>query len=118
MPHRSLRTTRDIRNLQGRPGWYRIQNSAAGPAQVTIYDEIGFLGVAADTFIRDLAGIQGDIEMHLNSPGGDVFDGIAIYNTLRQRKGTVSVVVDGLAASAASFIAQAASPGHLAMAPH
>lgn len=115
---RPLRTTRKVSNLQGQPGWYRIVLNQQGAAKVNIYDEIGFLGVAADSFIRDLSGVPGDIEVHLNSPGGDVFDGIAIYNTLRQRKGTVAVVVDGLAASAASFIAQAASPGHLAMAPH
>lgn len=115
---RPLRTTRQVSNLQARPGWYRIRAQAGGPAQVSIYDEIGMLGVSADALLRDLAGIDGDIELHLNSPGGDVFDGIAIYNTLKQRPGVVAVVVDGLAASAASFIAQAASPGHLAMAPH
>src|SRR5262249_29690020 len=63
-------------------------------------------------------GVPGDIEMHINSPGGDVFDGIAIYNQLRHRQGQVAVIVDGLAASAASFIAQAASPGQLGMSPH
>ena len=115
---RPLRTTRKVANLRERPGWYRIGNKAAGPVQVSIYDEIGMLGVSADALLRDLADIAGDIELHLNSPGGDVFDGIAIYNTLRQRPGNVAVVVDGLAASAASFIAQAASPGQLAMAPH
>lgn len=107
-----------MQNFGTRPGWYRIENKASGPSQVSIYDEIGMIGVSADDFVRDLAAISGAIELHLNSPGGDVFDGIAIYNNLRQRKGTVSVVVDGLAASAASFIAQAASPGHLAMSPH
>lgn len=116
--HRPMRTTRRTNLQQGRPGWYRIKAQATGPAQVTIYDEIGFLGVSADAFMRELAQIPGDIELHLNSPGGDVFDGIAIFNQLKQRPGVVSVVVDGLAASAASFIAQAASPGHLAMAPH
>lgn len=45
--------------------------------------------------------------MHINSPGGDVFDGIAILNALRAHKGAVTTIVDGLAASAASFIAQA-----------
>lgn len=45
--------------------------------------------------------------MHINSPGGDVFDGIAILNALRAHKGPVTTIVDGLAASAASFIAQA-----------
>jgi len=115
---RPLRTTRKVTNFQGQPGWYRIIRNTSGIAQVNIYDEIGLLGVSADGFMRDLAAIPGDIELHLNSPGGDVFDGIAIYNNLRQRPGRVAVVVDGLAASAASFIAQAASPGALAMAPH
>lgn len=119
MSSRPFRTTRRPQNLQGtRPGWYRIENKASGPAQVTIYDEIGMLGTSADNFVRDLSTISGDIELHLNSPGGDVFDGIAIYNSLKQRKGVVAVVVDGLAASAASFISQAASPGQLKMAPH
>lgn len=116
---RPLRSTRRLQNLTGtRPAWYRITNQADGPALVSIYDEIGFFGVSAGDFLAELQAISGDVEMHLNSPGGDVFDGIAIYNTLKQRKGTVAVIVDGLAASAASFIAQAASPGHLEMAPH
>jgi ATP-dependent Clp endopeptidase proteolytic subunit ClpP len=117
---RPLRSTRRIANLQAsRPGWYRITNAAAAgkPTVVSIYDEIGFMGVAAGEFLADLAGITGAIELHINSPGGDVFDGVAIYNTLKQRKDDVHVIVDGLAASAASFIAQAASPGQLEMAP-
>ena len=117
---RPLRSTRRLSNQMGtRPGWYHISNSVAGvPTQVSIYDEIGFFGVAAGEFMADLKGVNGDIELHINSPGGDVHDGIAIYNQLKQRKGAISVVVDGLAASAASFIAQAASPGQLQMAPH
>lgn len=47
--------------------------------------------------------------MHINSPGGNVFDGLAILNVLRAHKGGVTTIVDGLAASAASFIAQAGS---------
>lgn len=119
MESRAFRTTRRLQNLQSsRPDWYRIENKASGPTQITIFDEIGMLGTSADNFVRDLSSVNGDIELHLNSPGGDIFDGIAIYNSLKQRKGTVSVVVDGLAASAASFISQAASPGQLKMAPH
>jgi ATP-dependent Clp endopeptidase proteolytic subunit ClpP len=117
---RPLRSTRRIANLQAsRPGWYRITNAAAAgkPTVVSIYDEIGFMGVAAGEFLADLAGITGAIELHINSPGGDVFDGVAIFNQLKQRSGDVHVIVDGLAASAASFIAQAASPGQLEMAP-
>jgi ATP-dependent Clp endopeptidase proteolytic subunit ClpP len=118
---RPLRSTRRLSNLTGqRPGWYHIANAAGPglPAQVSIYDEIGFFGVSAGDFMAELKGVSGDIELHLNSPGGDVFDGIAIFNQLKQRKGDVHVIVDGLAASAASFIAQAASPGQLEVAPH
>jgi ATP-dependent Clp endopeptidase proteolytic subunit ClpP len=110
-----------MQSLQAKmPGWYTIKDRADGPARIDIYDEIGLFAVSAQSFITDLAALKGngDIDLHLNSPGGDVFDGIAIFNALKQRQGTVSVVVDGLAASAASFIAMAASPGELAMAPH
>jgi ATP-dependent Clp endopeptidase proteolytic subunit ClpP len=115
-----MRSTRRLTNLAGPlPRWYSISNAVSGqPTQVTIYDEIGFFGVAAGDFMADLKGINGDIQLHINSPGGDVHDGLAIYNQLKQRKGDVHVIVDGLAASAASFIAMAASPGKLEMAPH
>lgn len=115
---RPFRTTRAIVNLrQGRNDWYRIINATtAAPAQVSIYDEIGFFGVTAADFVKDLAGVGGDIDVHMNCPGGDVFEGVAIYNALKQRSGSVAVYVDGLAASAASFIAQAASPGRLVIA--
>ena len=118
---RPLRSTRRLQNLQtALPGWYTIRNQANGPAIVSIYDEIGMMGTSAASFMDELRQVEGDIELHLNTPGGDVFDGIAIYNQLRraQAKGKVHVVVDGLAASAGSFIAMAASPGHLEMAPH
>jgi ATP-dependent Clp endopeptidase proteolytic subunit ClpP len=116
---RPLRSTRRLSNRAWeRPLWYTISNSAAGvPTQVSIYDEIGFYGVSAGQFMADMDAITGDIEMHINSPGGDIYDGITIYNRLKQRKGSIAVVVDGLAASAASFIAMAASRGKLEMAP-
>lgn len=118
---RPLRSTRRLANLQtALPGWYTIRNTGDGPAVVSIYDEIGLLGVSAASFMDELRQVKGDIELHLNTPGGDVFDGIAIHNQLRraQAKGKVHVIVDGLAASAGSFIAMAASPGELEMAPH
>lgn len=114
MDHKPFRTTRTIANLrQGRNEWYRIQTAAKGPAQIHIFDEIGYFGVTASDFAADLAAVKGDIEVHLNTPGGDMFDGIAIYNTLKQRSDLVSIVIDSLAASAGSFIAMAADPGHL-----
>lgn len=106
--------------------WYRIANLASGPARVDIYDEIGGGdpwfggGVSAADFVAELAAIDGDLEVHINSPGGNVFDGLAIYNAIAQRPGNVTTVIDGLAASAASFIAQAGktrvvAPGAMVM---
>ncbi len=100
--------------------WYNIARTAAGAAQVNIFDEIGWFGITADEFVGELAGISGDIEIHINSPGGDAFDGLTIYNALASRKGNLTTVVDGLAASAASTIAQAGktrimSPGSMMM---
>lgn len=91
-------------------GW-RIENAAAeseGPAEMYIYDEIdgsGWWGISARDVIEALMQITApSITLHLNSPGGDVFDAYAIYNALRNHPATVDVIVDGLAASAASYI--------------
>lgn len=91
--------------------WYRIVNadgSAGDAAEVWLYDEIGFWGTTAQDFIDQLKTITtSQINLYVNSPGGDVFDGLAIYQSLLSHPATVHVRVDGLAASAASFIAQA-----------
>lgn len=104
-----LKTARSVFNLrQGRNDWYRMRNNATGVAEIWIYDEIGYFGVSAADFIKDLNGLSASsIDLHINSPGGDVFDGLAIYNSLRNHKATVITHIDGLAASAASFIAMA-----------
>lgn len=83
----------------------------AGEAEVFLYDEIGdewYGGISARVFINELQGLPDDVEtltVRINSPGGDVFEGIAIYEALRRWRGTVRVTVDGLAASAASVVA-------------
>lgn len=118
---RPLRSTRRMSNLGQRPGWFTVTNKAdeaTGPIVAHIYDEIGMWGVSAQDFMSELQAHDGDLELHINSPGGDIFDGIAIYNVMKQRSGLVSVIIDGLAASAASFIAQAASEGQLFISPH
>lgn len=98
-------------------GWYRIANTAVdGATRIDIYDEIGYWGVMAADFAADLRKVRGDLDLHINSPGGDVFDGLTIYNALLQHRGDVAVSIDGLAASAASFIAQAARKGKLKIA--
>jgi len=104
-----VRTARSLASLRaGRTDWYRIENKAGG-AELYIYDEIGYFGVTAQVLVAELKNVTGDLTVHINSPGGDVFDGIAILNALRNHKGEVTTIVDGLAASAASFIAQAGS---------
>jgi len=76
--------------------------------ELLIYDEIGYWGITAKQFRQDLGAVAGDeVTVRINSPGGDVFEGVAIYNTIKADNRPVSIVIDGLAASAASFIAMA-----------
>lgn len=91
------------------PETLSVRAAANGaPTEILLYDEIGFWGVTAKDFVLALAGVgDGEIIVRINSPGGDVFDGLAIYNALKARSSAVHVVVDGIAASAASFIAMA-----------
>lgn len=79
---------------------------------ISIYDVIGpdfwGEGVTAKRIAGALRSIgSGDVTVNINSPGGDVFEGLAIYNLLRDHPGKVTVKVMGLAASAASIIAMA-----------
>lgn len=119
MNQRRWRTARPTALLrEGRADWYTIRAATDdAPARVSIYDEIGYFGVSAQDFARALEAVEGDLDVHISSPGGDIFDGVAIYQALMDRPGTVSVTVDSLAASIASVIAMAASPGQLTMAP-
>ncbi len=88
--------------------WFRIENRDDSVTEVWVYDEIGWFGITASEFIQDLQAIDTPrIELHLNSPGGEVFDGIAIYSTLRQHDAEVHTIIDSLAASIASVIAMA-----------
>ncbi len=91
-----------------RPSW-RME-AAGTAASLHIYGVIGgFWGdVAASDVVPAIRASQADtINVFINSPGGDVYDGIAIRNALRQHSARVVMTVDGLAASAASFIATA-----------
>lgn len=90
--------------------WYSIKAKANDTAEISIYDEIGFWGVSAASFAQDLKDCGNSlkqINLHIHSPGGDVFDGIAIYNLLKNHPANVTVYIDGLAASMASVIAMA-----------
>lgn len=92
--------------------WYEIRNEAdgdGGTTEVFIYDEIGgWFGTPVEDFVKELNGIKTSaITVRINSPGGSLFDSIAIYNTLVQHRAKVLTRVDALAASGASIIAMA-----------
>jgi ATP-dependent Clp endopeptidase proteolytic subunit ClpP len=78
--------------------------------EIWLYDPVGssFFGdaISAKMFQRELTalGKVDSISLHINSPGGDVFDGLAIYNMLKTHPAQVVVDIDGLAASIASII--------------
>jgi ATP-dependent protease ClpP protease subunit len=88
--------------------WYTIRARDSG-AEVLIYDEIGAYGISARGFLAELGALPegAAIDLRLNSPGGSVFDAVAIHNALSRHAGTVTVWIDGIAASAASYIAMA-----------
>ena len=99
--------------------WYRITNAASDDeAEVMLYDEVGgWFGATADQFIADLKGVTApNLRVRVNSPGGSVFEGIAIANALRSHPANVTVQVDGIAASIASVIAM--SGDRIEMAPN
>ncbi len=103
--HRARQRAADLPDHE-RP-WYKITN-LVDSTDIMIYDEIGTWGTSAGSFVNALRQVTTPtIELHINSPGGEVFDGVAIYTALRNHPATVNVTVDGIAASAASFIAQA-----------
>ena len=88
--------------------WYTIRAESKG-AEVVIYDEIGAYGVSAKGFLAELGALPDGtpLALRLNSPGGSVFDAVAIYNAIKRHSGTVTVWIDGIATSAASYIAMA-----------
>lgn len=87
---------------------FEVKNVSADTSEIYIYDDIGYFGITAKDFTKQLNTVTApNIVVHINSGGGDVFDGLAIYSALQSHPSTITTVVDGLAASAASFIALA-----------
>jgi ATP-dependent protease ClpP protease subunit len=94
--------------------WYTMK-AEDKTAEIVIYDQIGksWWGeetVSAKSFLDNLSAL-GDVDaitLRVNSPGGDVFDGVAIHNALKNHKAKVTAQIDGIAASAASFVVMAA----------
>ncbi|MBJ9641569.1 Clp protease ClpP [Citrobacter sp. FDAARGOS_156] len=88
--------------------WYEIRALAAGRVEIFLYDVIGGWGITAQQFVSDCkeAGVfeASAVDLHIHSPGGDVMQGFAIFNTLSRLKAKLDIWVDGVAASMASMI--------------
>lgn len=96
-------------------GKMEIRNQTETKAQLNIYGDIvsdqwgkwcddDTCPTDISEFLKNLDGVS-EIEMHINSGGGSVFAGIAIYNMLKRSKASVTTYIDGIAASIASVIA-------------
>ena len=90
--------------------WYDFKNEASrGIVDVYIFDEIGNFGVSAQSFIEEIKSHKGSpMNIHVNCVGGDVFEGMAIYNVIKKRSAKTTVYIEGIAASMGSVIALAA----------
>lgn len=83
----------------------KVRNTSDGGTELVLYGEVGW-EIRGEPVIDALAQIDGgDLTVRLNSPGGDAYEGLAVMNALRSHAGEVTVIVEGLAASAASVIA-------------
>jgi ATP-dependent Clp endopeptidase proteolytic subunit ClpP len=90
--------------------WFDIKNATADSADIYLYDEIGgyFSGTDAASVIEQIRNLNvKTLNVRINSPGGSVFDGMAIYNALARHSAEVITHIDGIAASIASVIALA-----------
>jgi len=97
------------------PKFYAMESTGNNETTITLYDEIGAFGAGSKQFLGDLSKLSGQhIHLRINSPGGSVVEGTAIYNALRRHKGGVTVHIDALAASMASVIAMAGAPVYIA----
>ena len=89
--------------------WFKVENIGEVEKKVLIYDEIGGWGIRAIDLITQIN--DGDtklpLNVYVNSPGGDLIDAIAIFNAIKRYEGNTTVYVDGVAASAASYICMA-----------
>jgi len=105
-----LRVARPTAQLrQGRADWFKISNKTGDVAKVYLYNEIGgWFGITAKDFVDELNEVTAPkIDLHLNTPGGDVFDGFAIYSALKEHPAEVTSIVDAAALSIGSVIAMA-----------
>ena len=89
--------------------WYKITNNASEISDVYLFNDIGTFGITAQSFIDEIKEYENqELNIHINSLGGEVFEGMAIYSIIQRRKAKTTVYIEGIAASIASVIALAA----------
>lgn len=89
--------------------WFNVENIGETEKKVLIYDEIGGWGIRAIDLINEInsGNTKLPLNVYINSPGGDLIDAIAIFNAIKRYEGETTAYVDGVAASAASYICMA-----------
>ena len=103
------------KGASNRKKWYDLRNIGTDTTELYIYDDIGDDGwgggVTQQDFVNDLKGVTTPyLDVHYASQGGSVFEGIAMYEAMKQHPAVVTSLIDSIAASAASFMAMAANP--------
>lgn len=97
------------------PKFYALEKTGNNETTIYLYDEVGNWGAGSKEFLADLTRLKGQhIHLRINSPGGSVVEGNAIYNSLLRHQGGLTVHIDSLAASMASVIAMAGAPTYIA----
>lgn len=91
--------------------WYEVKAAGDVP-EIRLYGRIGDYDISADEFVGALVQIKAPtIDLFIDSPGGNAYQGVAIYNAMLRHPASIRATVDGLAASAASVILQGARGG-------
>jgi len=105
-----------IKNNADKKRDFKIEAMADDTTAIYIYDVIDpYWGIGAESFVKELNNVKSaNISLHINSPGGDVFDARAIATAIKQHPANVTAKIDGLAASAATYIALAADKVEMA----
>lgn len=109
-PHNHIpRLMQMIKANADKPKLFKVENKA-DEATIYLYDAIdNFFGINAQEFVSELHGIKAPtINLRINSPGGDVFDARAMATAISNHPSKIIAHIDGLAASAATYIALAA----------
>lgn len=105
---RAWRASLDDGHVSRETPCFRVTNATDDTAKLYVFGMIGGWDLDAGEFVQAVHAITASkIDMHVNTPGGFVYDGVAMYEAVRTHPAEVTTLVDGLAASAGSFLALA-----------